>query len=194
MNVSPLRQLVVPYTDKEKQKRPKQFKKYLGVGVNKVEFVRFLLKDVVNVESKCYRLEVSENGVTSRPEDVLNSDQEVAETKMFLCFQHASQQFPVHDVCISTVDSDVLVLAVYCEGRIHCNLFVEIGSKGKRRITSVSKMATNIGKGISDALPALHAVSGCDARSAFYGLEKKKIYKIVITNRQCTRPTWTWLI
>ena len=39
-------------------------------------------------------------------------------------------------------------------------------------------MATNIGKEISDALPALHALSGCDAKSAFYGLGKK-IYKIV---------------
>ena len=46
-------------------------------------------------------------------------------------------------------------------------------------------MATNIGKEISDALPALHAISGCDARSAFYVLAKKKIYKIVKNSKDC---------
>ena len=92
---------------RREQKRPKQFKKYLGDCVNKVDFVRFLLKDwshperfkniitgrvlSVTVESKCYGLEVSENAVTCRPEDALNSDQEEADTKMFPCCQHATQ-------------------------------------------------------------------------------------------------------
>ena len=32
---------------------------------------------------------------------------------------------------------------------------------------------------MADALPALHARSGCDATSAFYGVGKKKIYTVI---------------
>ena len=40
-------------------------------------------------------------------------------------------------------------------------------------------MAVNVGQDMADALPALHAISGCDLTSAFYGAEKKKVYNIV---------------
>ena len=77
-------------------------------------------------------------------------------------------------MCVATVDTDVAVLAIYYESRIQCNLFVEIGSKGKKRNISVSKMAVNVGQDMAGALPALHAVSGCDSTSAFYGVGKKE--------------------
>ena len=79
---------------------------------------------------------------------------------------------------MSSVNSNALVLAVCYEERIRGNLFVEIGSKGKRRIISASKMATNIRREMSDTLPAPHAINGCDATSAFFGLGKK-IYKVI---------------
>ena len=179
------------------QKRPKHFNKFLSDGANKVAMVKFLLKDwsdperfrhvisdriiLVTVESNCYRLEVSENKVTSRQEYALGSDQEEADTKILLCCQHAVQHFSNHaeNVCVATVDTDVVVLAIYYESRIKCNLFVEIGSKGKKGIILVSKMAVNVGQDMADALPALHAISGCDLTSAFYGVGKKKVYNIL---------------
>ena len=82
-------------------------------------------------------------------------------------------------MCVATVETDVAVLAIYYESRIQCNLFVEIGSKVKKRIISVSKMAVNVGQDMADALPALHAISGCDSTSAFYGVGKKKVYNIL---------------
>ena len=126
-------------------------------------------------------MEVSENRVTSRQEHTLGSDQEEADTKIFSCCQHAVQHFSNHaeNVCVATVNTDVAVLVIYYESRIQCNLFVEIGSKGKKRIISVSKMAVNVGQDMADALPALHAISGCDSTSAFYGVGKKKVYNIV---------------
>ncbi len=68
------------------------------------------------VESRAYRLQVVENRVTSTPEEVLSSDQEEADTKMFLCCLHAIRYFSCENICIFTVDSDVAILneARYC--------------------------------------------------------------------------------
>ena len=138
------------------QKRPKQFKKYLNDGVNKVDIVKFFLKDwsdpkrfetiiservvFVTVESECYQLRVTDSKVVSRRELSLCSNQEEADTKMFLCCQHATQPDENVNICISTVDSDVAILAVYYKERIRCNLYVEIGSKGKKRILAISNI------------------------------------------------------
>ena len=120
-----------------------------------------------------------DNKVVARREASLCSNQEEADTKMFLCCQHATQPDRKVNICISTVDSDVAILAAYYKERIHCNLYVEIGSKGKKRILTISKIHESLGEGMSNALPALHAVSGCDSTSAFFGVGKQKAYKIV---------------
>ena len=115
--------------DNEEQERPKQFKKYLNEGVNKVDLVKFFREDwsdpisfntaipervvFVTVESGCHQLAVIDNKVVSRGEDCLCSNQEEADTKMFLCCQHATQPDRNFHICISTVDSDVANLAVY---------------------------------------------------------------------------------
>ncbi|CAB4021755.1 Hypothetical predicted protein [Paramuricea clavata] len=144
------------------QKRPKQFKKYLSDGVNKVDLLR-----------------VEEDNVVIGMEESLCSNQEEADTKMFLCCQHAVHRFQNPNICISTVDSDVGILAIYFKQQIHCNMFLEIGSKGKKRILSIQNISEGVGEQMSSALPALHAISGCDSTSAFYGLGKQKVYKIV---------------
>ena len=54
--------------------------------------------------------------ISSTPEET--SNQEEADTKMFLCCQHAVHQFTSENVCISTVDSDVGILAIYYKDRI----------------------------------------------------------------------------
>ena len=59
------------------------------------------------------------------------------------------------------------------------NLFLQIGSNGKKKILDISEMHKRIGKDMSDALPALHALSGCDYTSAFFGIGKQKMYKVV---------------
>jgi flavodoxin len=40
-------------------------------------------------------------------------------------------------------------------------------------------MHESIGKDMSDLLPALHELSGCDYTSAFFGIGKQKMYKVV---------------
>ena len=178
------------------QKIPKQFKKVLSNGCNKVNLVRFFLEDwsdperfkaviahrvlLITLESCAYRLEVNDDVVKAVPEESLFSNQEEADTKMFLCVQHAIQELSCRNICISTVDSDVGVLATYYKDVLSSKLFLQIGSKEKkRRILDISKIHESIGKEMSDALPALHALSGCDYTSAFFGIGKQKMYKVV---------------
>ena len=84
---------------RSEQKRPKQFKRYLGHGCNKVDLVKFLLLDwsdltcfkqiisgrviFVTVESDCPRICIDEDAVKCSREEELSSNQEDANTKMF---------------------------------------------------------------------------------------------------------------
>ena len=133
----------------------------------------------VTVESECYQPRMTDSKVVSRRELSLCSSQEEADTKMFLCCQHATQPDDNVNICISTVDSDVAILAVYYKERLRCNLYVEIGSKGKKRILAISNIYDSLGEAMSNALPTLHAVSSCDSTSAFFGIGKQKANKIV---------------
>ncbi len=144
------------------QKIPKQFRKFLDNGSNKVDLVRFFLEDwsdperfkaiiahhvlFITLKSHAYRLEVKGDLVRSVPEENLFCNQEEADTKMFLCSQHAIQELSCGNICISTVDSDIGVLATYYKDVLPSNLFLEIGTKGKKRILNVSKMQESIGK------------------------------------------------
>ena len=119
------------------QKPPKQLKKYLSDGCNKIDLVKFFLNDwsdperfkamigdrviVLTLEGTAYRLQVKNNKVSSTPEETLSSNQEEADTKMLLCCQHAVHQFSSENVCISTVDSDIGIFAIYYKDRIRCN-------------------------------------------------------------------------
>ena len=177
------------------QKIPKQFKTFLGNGCNKVNLVRFFLQDwsdaerfkaviahrvlFITLESRAYRLEVKDDEVKYVAEESLYSNQEEADTKMFFCSQHAIEESSCRNICISTVDSDVGILASYYKNVLSSNLFLQIGSKGKKRILDISEMHERIRKDVSDALPALHALSGCDCTSAFFGIGKQKMYKVV---------------
>ena len=84
------------------QKIPKQFKKFLGNGCNKVNLVRFFLQDwsdaerfkaviahrvlFITLESRAYRLEVKDDELKYVAEESLYSNQEEADTKMFFLF------------------------------------------------------------------------------------------------------------
>ena len=114
--------------------------------------------------------------VVSRIENIFCANQEEADTKMFLCCQHAAQLNQNVNICISTVDSDAAILAIYYEEQISCHFFVEIRIKWKKRILSISKIHESLSQQMSSALPALHAMSGCDSTRVFYGIGKQKVY------------------
>ena len=84
------------------------------------------------------------------------------------------------DICISTVDSDVAILAIYYQSQLPCSL--KSDRKQESEFWLLKKIVNSIGEELSNALPALHAISGCDStslRNWKNGIGKKKFYKMV---------------
>ena len=107
------------------QKLPKQFKKYLSVGVNKQELIDFLLDDwstppkhhqVIRnktiyfiTRKDAFKLNVIGEDTQCQPVIGLSSNQEKAGTKVFLALKLA-QEIGYTDAVIYTVDSNVAIL------------------------------------------------------------------------------------
>ena len=109
---------------------------------------------------------------------MLQNDQEEADTKIFLCAAHAAT-LGKEKALITTVDSDVALYACYFESRIPISLYVSIGVKERRRVIDVNEIVSEIGEECCSALPALHAFTGNDYTSAFFGVGKGKAFKLL---------------
>ena len=112
---------------RREQSLPKQFKKYLGCSENKVCLVDFLLRDwstpapahlkalaekelFVTVRDLAFCLTAINETIQVNPVPQIASKQEEADTKMFLCSQHA-HSLGFLRARIVTVDSELPYLA-----------------------------------------------------------------------------------
>ena len=53
------------------------------------------------------------------------------------------------------------------------------GTKSRTRIVSIRKVCENLGREMCEALPSLHAITGCDSVGAFATKRKKEAFDIV---------------
>ena len=114
---------------RQEQCFPKQFKKYIGCSENKVDLVAFLLRDwstptpahlkalaekelFVTVRDLAFCLVAINGTIQVNPIPQVASKQEEADTKMFLCSEHA-HSLGFLRVNIVTVDSDVTIVSLY---------------------------------------------------------------------------------
>ena len=118
-----------------------------------------------------FKLQVHNEEISCEKVDELCSNQEEADTKVFLAAKLA-QDVGCSDIGIFTVDSDVAILACFYATRLNSRLFVTIGSGNNIRILNVS--SNEWSSEVLKCLPALHAILGCDAVSAFNGIGKRK--------------------
>ena len=72
----------------------------------------------VTFDNKCFH--IFENNGTLQIDELrdMTSDQEEADTKMFLCAKYCAL-FDASSVCIHTVDTDVLVLSFYYSAHVN---------------------------------------------------------------------------
>ena len=180
--------------ERREQKCPKQWSKFLAVEENKTELVKFLHNDwshptrylqyfepgqalFINVEDDFFKIAMENGAIVSTRQEELHTDQEEADTKVFLCAKHCSTP-----CCISTVDTDIAIYAVYFSQFIQTKMFIEIGVRDRKRILNVENIVINLGEKVSKALPALHCFTGNDYTSAFHGIGKKKALKLIMEN------------
>lgn len=176
---------------------PKQWKRFLTQDSNKAALAHFLLGQWVvmgrtllphqsvyiagcdqNDECRCVALYP-----TGYHEDVpeLNCSHEEADTRMLLhaahAYQHNSQKITIH-----SPDTDVLVLCVSFQHVFPPSLLSFCtGVSDNRRTIDVSSIAGSLGSSAARNLLAMHALTGCDTTSAFYGVGKQAGLKVLLS-------------
>ena len=138
---------------------------------NRPENVAILSHKSLYVTSETDAWKISSDGeqINSTVTPALQSNQEEGDTKVFLCAAFVAE-LGYENVQIITVDSDIGILALYYQKLITANLILEIGTGSNTQIFDIS--THTFGKDLTDTLPALHAISGCDSTSCFNGAGK----------------------
>ena len=110
-----------------------------------------------------------------------NCNHEEADTRIVGHVLHALQQ-GLTTVQVRAVDTDVVVVLT---GVLHklllsqpkADIWVAFGVGKNYRLYSINALSTSLGTKRSQALPMLHAISGCDTTSAFWGKGKKSFWQ-----------------
>ena len=105
------------------QAKPKQFQKFLRLPENKIDLVKFLINDwssnirhsdvlegkevYITIQDQTFCISCSNNSISKVPVRALSSQQEEADTKIFLCAQFAFQ-LGFERVNVATIDTDVV--------------------------------------------------------------------------------------
>ena len=99
---------------------------------------------------------------------------EEADSRMLLHETHAAQHGH-HQILIRTVDTDVVVLAVFAITYLPagCELWLAFGTGKSFRYMAANQIAVSRGPEVSSALPIFHALTCCDTVSSFAGHGKK---------------------
>ena len=114
---------------------------------------------------------------------LLRSDHEEADTRLLLQAKHASQTHP--RIVIQSPDTDVAVLSITQFEDLQCQeLWFRTGVKDRLRFIPIHRLNSSLGTPLCKALPAFHALTGCDSTSALQGIGKTTAWKILLKDNQ----------
>ena len=179
------------------QPKPKQFQRFLTNADNKLDLIKFLVNEwstndshvtvfkdktmFITLEAKAYSIKVFRGSMKIDPVPELESQQEEADTKMFLCAAHASS-WRFESVKIVTVDSDVAILSIYYQKRLDLSIHLEMGTGTKTKLFDIKN--NEIDDDLQEILPSLHALTGCDSTSCFNGIGKIKSKTVLMSDER----------
>ena len=156
---------------------------FLRDSLNKTELFELVAQKISEIEArdKMIFATVGKEVFSSPKSTIFDSNyslispcsHEEADTRMLLHAKHAVVQG--HQViCLKTVDTDVVVLAVSMHSKIGSEeLWIDFGTGKDRRFIPAHEIANNLGKEKSFGLLMFHSLSGCDTTSNFSGIGKK---------------------
>ena len=133
----------------------------------------------VTCEEDCHK--ITKDGVSL--EEKLHSTQEEADTRLLLHAHHASRSGSKSVVIVSE-DTDVFLLCLAYQELLSAEIVMKCGSQNRVRYIDITKLMNAIGKDMCQALLGMHAFTGCDTVSAFFGTGKAKALKIVQTDNR----------
>ena len=117
----------------------------------------------------------------------LKSNHEEADTRMLLQAKYAAGQRQEAKRVIQSPDTDILVLsAAHFEDIASKELWFHTGVKDRLHFVPVHDVCQNLSNRILKALPAFHALTGCDTTVALSGIGKKS-HGMCLSEAQFTR-------
>lgn len=163
---------------------PGNWHEFLRVPENKSELFQYLaVQAAENLKTEkgvflTYKQNVITCNINQDVSGLSPSTHEEADARMFLHVTDAVEK-GFKKVMVRTVDSDVLVLAVYYAAFVkEVELWVAFGVGNKKRYIPAHKITTKMGNERSRALPMFHAFTGCDTVSSFAGKGKKTAFQV----------------
>ena len=101
---------------------------------------------------------------------------------------HAKYSADTHPECrirLQIPDTDVLALSVNHFSDVNCaEVWFRTGVKDRLRYVPVHEVSQELGEKMCRALPAFHAITGCDSISALAGIGKKKGWQVLLRSEQ----------
>eukprot|EP00117_Sycon_ciliatum_P025244 scpid95671/ scgid20992/ len=184
--------------ERSEQPTPRQWKRYLSDGQNKMTLISFINRDwrasetlpkklqcgqkvILTVKKDCFQFTAPAPGtslftVAAVPE--LTCSHEEADTRLLLHAAHVFQgQLPV--AVISSPDTDVAVLAIALCHDLHGKVIFKTGRQQRARLVDINAIAEALGSSTCRALIGVHSFSGCDSASAFVGKGKRAGLELV---------------
>ena len=162
-------------------KIPSNWQQFLHVDENKQELFSFLAEgsfkategEVVVTrgdQANCLAGDVEISSISP-------CNHEEADTRMLLHCWHASQ-CGSKKLAIRTVDTDVVVLAIFCYQQLNVNeLWIHFGVGKNVRLLPVHAISKTLGPKMCQAMPIFHALTGCDTVSSFFGKGKRSAWE-----------------
>lgn len=158
---------------------PRHWKDFLHVDENKTELFTFLSQRIacLSTGEKCIYVTDGTNVLCSKTDADLSNlapcSHEEADTRLLLHVADAVQKGS-RKVCVRTVDTDVVVLALAKFSDINPDeLWLAFGTGKHFRYIPIHDVVAEMDHRSCAVLPAFHAFTGCDTVSAFNGRSKK---------------------
>uniref|UniRef100_UPI00358F05C7 uncharacterized protein n=1 Tax=Myxine glutinosa TaxID=7769 RepID=UPI00358F05C7 len=166
---------------------PGNWHSFLRVDENKEELFSFLSKQVtesIDVPDKQLIATDGEQVIAVPPcadtAALAPCNHEEADTRMML-HAAAAMKSGHHRVLIRTVDTDVVVLAVWMAQELNevvDELWLALGTGKNFRYIAAHELSATLGPDKAKALPIFHAITGCDTVSSFAGRGKKTAWAV----------------
>ena len=128
----------------------------------------------ITCDEECFK--IMSNTVELVPE--LESSQEEADTLMMLHLAHISQ-YDFSCAVIASIDADVTFLCLTNDHKFPMPLFQKGCSEAKMKYVDIASIRNVLRRNVCEALPGMHAITGCDTVSSFAGKGKLSAFQFV---------------
>ncbi|CAG9768495.1 unnamed protein product [Ceutorhynchus assimilis] len=162
--------------------------KFLSMHWSSTEATPFIGNKIINLNfDLCYRFEVINGEVVKTTDDQLICEgHEEADTKIVY---HICKLDTGSRILIKANDTDILIIMLgnmkHIKSETH--IWMQCGTGNNIRDIDITTLYSILGESVSQALPGLHAFTGCDYNPAFFRKGKNRPFKLLLTSDEYQR-------